>query len=410
MQRRPLQEVPAASSNMVTNFTWAWDPLKSKDLLSGMGVSDMENLPLDIIRSRSPTQKRQKVHEKEKDQFFVIARRPKPSREPIPDFSWSNLPDELLLGIFSYLPLTDLLKVSQVCKRWHRLSFDESLWHSLDVSGKTLLSGVLGQVLSAGIVALRCPRACVGDPLFKNSRPLRVQHIDLSNCTISVAALQSILCCCHRIQNLSLEGLVLSDEIIRSIAQNLDLVRLNLSGCSGFSAVALEEMLKKCNRLEELNLSWCDFTADHVNVAVHHIPTCIRQLNLSGYRQNLLISDLSALVGRCLNLICLDLSDSVMLTSECFSDLWQLVHLQDLSLSRCYQISPATLLDLGEMHALKNLSVFGIVPDSSLQLLMESLPRIKINCSPFTSIARPTMGSKKSNDIWGIRCRLSLRP
>lgn len=44
------------------------------------------------------------------------------------------------------------------------------------------------------------------------------------------------------------------------------------------------------HRLEELNLAWCDFTVDHVRTAVSHIPSTVIQLNLSGYRQNLLMS------------------------------------------------------------------------------------------------------------------------
>lgn len=40
-------------------------------------------------------------------------------------------------------------------------------------------------------------------------------------------------------------------------------------------------------RLEELNLSWCDFTATHVKAAVNHVTSKVIQLNLSGYRQNL---------------------------------------------------------------------------------------------------------------------------
>lgn len=43
-------------------------------------------------------------------------------------------------------------------------------------------------------------------------------------------------------------------------------------------------------RLEELNLSWCDFTATHVKAAVTHVTSKVTQLNLSGYRQNLQIS------------------------------------------------------------------------------------------------------------------------
>ncbi|XP_010290058.1 PREDICTED: S-phase kinase-associated protein 2 isoform X2 [Phaethon lepturus] len=383
-----------------------------------MGVSVLkkdklgnENTPQDLQGMLpSPPQKRQKVKD------FVIVRRPLPPlcrprllREAESGVSWDVLPDELLLAIFAYLPLNDLLKVSVICKRWHCLSFDESLWQTLDLTGRNLVPGVIGQLLPAGVTVFRCPRSCIGNPLFKTSIPLRVQHMDLSNCTMSVADLQSILYLCARLQNLSLEGLVLSDDIIKSIAKNTSLRRLNLCGCSGFSAEALELMLRSCSMLEELNLSWCDFTATHVKKAVNHVTSKLTQLNLSGYRQNLQMSDVKTLVERCPLLVHLDLSDSMMLKPECFQYFHKLLFLQHLCLSRCYQISPAALVALGEIPTLKTLQVFGIVTDSSLELLKDTLPVININCSHFTSIARPTIDSRKNNEIWGIKCRLTLR-
>uniref|UniRef100_A0A8D0KGE7 S-phase kinase-associated protein 2 n=1 Tax=Salvator merianae TaxID=96440 RepID=A0A8D0KGE7_SALMN len=411
MHRRHLQEIPDSGSNVSTSFTWGWDLSKTSELLSGMGVSVLkdklgnENTPQDLLVCVSPPAKRQKVKEKE----FLIARRPRQLRLAATGISWDTLPDELLLGIFSYLSLTDLLKVSQVCQRWHRLSTDESLWQSLDLAGKNLLPGVIGHLLPLGVIAFRCPRSCIGDPLFKNNRPLRLKHMDLSSCIIKVTDLQSILGKCYCLQNLSLEGLQLSEDIMKDIAQNPSLVRLNLSGCSGFSADALETMLKSCPRLEELNLAWCDFTAEHVQAAVNHIPITVTKLNLSGYRQNLLMSDVKTLLERCSGLVHLDLSDSVMLKPECFQYFCQLNYLEHLGLSRCYQIPPAALLELGEIATLKTLQVFGIVTSSSLQLLKATLPHIKINCSHFTPIARPTVGCKKNEEIWGIRCRLCLK-
>uniref|UniRef100_A0A4X2JSL0 S-phase kinase associated protein 2 n=1 Tax=Vombatus ursinus TaxID=29139 RepID=A0A4X2JSL0_VOMUR len=196
---------------------------------------------------------------------------------------------------------------------------------------------------------------------------------------------------------------------LRNLAQNSDLVRLNLSGCSGFSASALGALLSGCTRLDELNLSWCsDFSAEHIQVAVSSITESVTQLNLSGYRQNLQRSDVTTLVGRCPNLVHLDLSDSVLLKTDCFQELHQLIYLQHLSLSRCYEIMPAALLELGDIPSLKTLQVFGIVTENSLPVLKEALPHLKINCSHFTSIARPTVGSKKNPEIWGIRCRLMM--
>ncbi|KAF6127180.1 S-phase kinase associated protein 2 [Phyllostomus discolor] len=98
-----------------------------------------------------------------------------------------------------------------------------------------------------------------------------------------------------------------------------------------------------------------------------------------------------------------------MLNHDCFPEFHQLNYLQHLSLSRCYDIIPETLLELGEIPTLKTLQVFGIVPDNTLQLLKEALPHLQINGSHFTTIARPTVGTKSHPEIWGIRCRLTLQ-
>ena len=130
----------------------------------------------------------------------------------------------------------------------------------------------------------------------------------------------------------------------------------------------------------------------------------ITQLNLSGYRKNLQRSDVSTLVGRCPNLVHLDLSDSVMLNNDCFPEFYQLKYLQHLSFSWCYDIIPETLLELGEIPTLETFQVFGIMPDGTLHLLKEALPHLQINCSHFITIARPTIGNKKNQEIRGINC------
>lgn len=249
MHRKHLQEIPDQSSNVTTSFTWGWDSSKTSELLSGMGVSalekeevDSENIPQELLSNLSHPQSppRKRLKSKGNDKDFVIVRRSKLNRENFPGVSWDSLPDELLLGIFSCLCLPELLKVSSVCKRWYHLA------------------------------------------------PFRVQHMDLSNSVIGVSTLQGILSQCSKLQNLSLEGLELSDPIVNDLAQNSNLVRLNLSGCSGFSESALKILLSSCSRLDELNLSWCyDFTEKHVQVAVAHVSATITQLNLSGYRRNL---------------------------------------------------------------------------------------------------------------------------
>ncbi|XP_049563973.1 S-phase kinase-associated protein 2 isoform X5 [Orcinus orca] len=297
MHRKHLQEIPDQSSNVTTSFTWGWDSSKTSELLSGMGVSalekeevDSENIPQELLSNlghpQSPPRKRLKSKGNDKD--FVIVRRPKLNRENFPGVSWDSLPDELLLGIFSCLCLPELLKVSSVCKRWYHLAFDEYLWQTLDLTGRNLHPDVVGRLLSRGVVAFRCPRSFMDQPFVERFSPFRVQHMDLSNSVIDVSTLHGLLSHCSKLQNLSLEGLQLSDPIVNNLAQNTNLVRLNLSGCSGFSESALKTLLSSCCRLDELNLSWCyEFTEKHVQVAVAHVSETVTQLNLSGYRKNL---------------------------------------------------------------------------------------------------------------------------
>ncbi|TSQ12726.1 S-phase kinase-associated protein 2 [Bagarius yarrelli] len=407
---RPLRELPCLSENLDGSLL-CMSQSKAKKRPCGYGDGlQAENTPNELIQHWSPPRKQLRPCAKGKENGFVLARRPRRSRDTAGVLCWDTLPDELLLGIFSRLSLQDLLRTSRTCKRWHRLAFDESLWHSIDLVGKAQLNGELGQVLTAGVLRLRCPHSCISEPRFKNTQPLRVQHLDLSSCTVQTWVLEDVLSRCRRLQNLSVEGLVLSDDILRSLSENTELVRLNLSGCSGFSADSMTEMLQSCTKLDELNVSWCDFSSEHVQAVVNSIPSTITQLNISGYRQNLTMDDIKMLVERCPNLTHLDLSDSVLVTTDSFPYLQKLSLLRHLALSRCYQIHPAALIEFEKFETLQTLEVFGLIQDSSLPILSKGLPRIQINTQPFSGVARPTVATRKDRTLWGMHCRLMYKP
>ncbi|XP_010893994.1 S-phase kinase-associated protein 2 [Esox lucius] len=408
---RPLQELPCLNETLEGSMlSLSQKSKRKKRQYFGEGL-DTESTPQELIQQWSPPHKQQMVckGKENEENVFVLARRPRKRRE-VNGLSWDNLPDELLLGILAHLPLQDLLRMSRVCKRWHRLALDESLWQSVDLVGKAQLDQALGQVLTAGVLGLRCPRTCLGEPRFTHTRPLRVQHMDLSSCIVATPVIEDILSRCRLLENISLEGLELSDRILQSLSQNTGLVRLNLCGCSGFSPDSLGEMLKSCTRLGELNLSWCDFGADHVKAAVGNFPPSITQLNLSGYRQNLTMEDLTDLAERCPNLVNLDLSDSVLITTSSFPILQQLKSLRHLALSRCYQFHPAALADFEKFPELQTLEVYGLVQDTDLPILCKALPHLQINTRPFSGVARPTEAALRNRTMWGMACRLVFRP
>ncbi|XP_060935382.1 S-phase kinase-associated protein 2 [Limanda limanda] len=408
----PLQERPCLSSVLCQKT------IKRRSRCgAGEGV-EAECTPTELIQLCPPRHKRLCSRDKENEcGAFVLARRSRRRKESSSGVSWDHLPDELLLKLLLFLPLQELLRMSTVCKRWRRLVFDESLWHGVDLEGLTLGgAAALQQVLPLGVRRLRCPRSFVEDLVLTASSPLQMVQLDMSSSIISTSALESIVCQCRKLEHLSLEGLRLSDAIINSLAMNVNLRQLNLSGCSGFSAAALAAMLTSCCRMEQLNVSWCEFTSDHVKGVVRNLGAGVTQLNLSGYRESLSLDDVKELVGRCPHIQTLDLSDSTLLMADSFPVLAQLQRLTHLSLSRCYHIHLAALTDLGKTFPLLVLlDVFGLVLDGHLPSLKKELPRVSINSRPFSSVARPTPsgrppGAPGERTMWSSSCRLRFLP
>ncbi|KAF3702402.1 S-phase kinase-associated protein 2 [Channa argus] len=343
---------------------------------------DTECTPTELIQQWTPPHKYQCLISKGKendDNQFVLARRSRRKKESTSAISWDHFPDELLLRILFYFPLHDLLKMSKVCKRWHRLAFDESLWHSVDLEGLTHVGPALQQVLKTGVRRLRCPHSFVEELHFTGTGPLQIVQMDLSSSIILTSDLESIIGCCRLLEYLSVEGLRLSDKIIR---------------------------------LEHLNISWCEFNNDHVKSVVNNLSSCVTHLNLSGYRETLTLDDVKVLVERCPHIQTLDLSDSTLLMADSFPVLAQLQHLMHLSLSRCYHIHLAALTDLAKTFPLLCLlDVFGLVNDSHLKSLKKEMPNVCINSRPFSSIARPTpacqlIGCPVEHIMWNRKCRL----
>nr|XP_031845046.1 F-box/WD repeat-containing protein 5 isoform X2 [Nomia melanderi] len=51
--------------------------------------------------------------------------------EILEDEKWCYMPDSILLNIFQFLTPRELITAGEVCKSWHRVSYDEFLWKNL---------------------------------------------------------------------------------------------------------------------------------------------------------------------------------------------------------------------------------------------------------------------------------------
>lgn len=124
----------------------------------------------------------------------------------------------------------------------------------------------------------------------------------------------------------------------------------------------------------------------------------------------LIVKSQNIIKEHCLNLKELDVSDARSLTSNVIRSIVDYPkHIENLCTSRCFGIAPATYLELEKCPNLKYLNVFGVMKDGAYEELKSYLSSIDINKFYFSSIARPTVGIKRTS-IWNQRTREAVTP
>jgi len=328
---------------------------------------------------------------------------------------FNTMSDEVVLHVFRWLPKCTLAKGALVCKRWRRLSLDESLWKRLDLGLKTLPAGVVGQVLGRGCHFLRLARTTVAPPIFtsplsstptfSSDRRSKLQYLDLSMASIAVTCLESLMSTCRMLKKLALENCQLSDRVCEGIAQNRNLDTLHLGMTQGLTPAGVSTVLAACPALVELNVGWTGLSEEAVVAVCENLQPQLERLNLSGNRDTLRDEHISLIVNNAPNLRELDLSDATKITAISLDLVVEnLKSVESLSTSRCYGISPSSYLILSSCPSLLYLNVFGLLRDPAMVELRARLQGIEINKFLFTSIARPTVGIKRTS-IWNFRVR-----
>ncbi|KAK2719765.1 S-phase kinase-associated protein 2-like [Artemia franciscana] len=317
-----------------------------------------------------------------------------------------NLSDELMIYIFSLLPKPCLAKCLSVCKNWNRLASDESLWRKVDLSSKMLKPQHFGIALDRGVHYARCTRIHVQDPAFQfipNSLPLI--YLDLTMATISVKSLNQLLFASRRIKKLSLEHCTLNDESCQAISSMKNLETLNLAMCYGLMGVGLKTIVENCKHLEALNIAWTGLSKFSLDSLFVSLPNRLRRLNISGFRHELTNEHIESLCIKCPKLFELDISDAINITEDSIDAIAKsLPSLEYLAASRCYNIPIMAFTHLQLCKSLNHLDLFGNWNARNLELLEKMLPKVTFSMFKFSSIARPTVGLRRTS-IWEVRVR-----
>ena len=180
--------------------------------------------------------------------------------------SFVDLPDEIILKIFTFLDIREILKCGQVSQRIRAISNDESLWLQLNFFEGHVPYGLLEKAAQNGCRYLSLAFACLVG-VENLAMPLNLKYLDISQYpgnpfesgTLEVT--QGLLKNCLSLEKLAMQNLGLESEATNHIGKNGQTLEvLDLSGvcpCGGFQnpTEAIKNLFKSCVELIELNFS-----------------------------------------------------------------------------------------------------------------------------------------------------------
>ncbi|KAF6215338.1 hypothetical protein GE061_010090 [Apolygus lucorum] len=320
---------------------------------------------------------------------------------------FSVLPDEIVVKILWYLNHKSLTALSQTCRRFSVLCRDEVLWPRLNLTSRKLDVDAIGHILVRGVKVLRLNSVVFPSPIMSRNLTLKldsfvsnVRYLDLSYAWIKVEDLSLLMSKMRRLIKLSLESLNVDVNVMNQVVENKGLDTLNLAMATGLDVECVDVLTSHLRKLESLNLAWTRLDTPALAVLCRKLTPCVKHLDISGTQLLLKNEDIVTLVKRCPSVESLDISDCLSLSVNTFREIIKhLVSLKSLAVSRSYQIEARTLLEVKTLEKLEVLAAYRLIPENMLDAICSDLPNIKVNSNPFSVIARPTVGIRRTS-IW----------
>ena len=247
---------------------------------------------------------------------------PKKDQKVFSTLQFEVLPNEVVVQVFSYLKIEDILKCGKVSKRFKAISNNENLWpKQFNLYFKKVPLGFLQKLLDSGCKYLNLSRAILEGTL-NLSRASRLLYLNLSRFPKRENS-EKLVESCYSLQKLSLSYSRLSSKLISSASlQNGKTLRvLDLSNCtfceifdhanSGClpncaNTVSIRQIVENCTELTELSLHETKLCEKSVDILCFNLTSKIEKLDL--FDMSFLLDEhVKELVTRCKKITELDL-------------------------------------------------------------------------------------------------------
>jgi len=313
---------------------------------------------------------------------------PTPKHQKFSTLSFDDLPDEVILRVFSNLGIKDLIRCGHVSKRTRAISQDEQLWLKMNLYlNNSIPTGFLEYGLNNGCKYLGLAFAQIaeieGESLKFNASQLK--YLDLSFCQSSHQVFDDLLSSCHSLEKLALDThyqRMLHDDLVKTMCCQFGatLKVLDLSNCNGKNMESLrleiiQLMIDSFSQLKEINFRDTYLSEESLDYVSNNLSKTIVKVGLSG-QGNLRYKHILALVKRCNMLTSLDLSQCYMIENLSLAKIIKSLSLEELDISGT-SIDSAKILELQSMSTLKLLicsdfedifALQGLLPNLTIEL------------------------------------------
>ena len=185
------------------------------------------------------------------------------SKDDIPS-PFDEVPDEIILKIFSFLSFKSIGNINQVSQRMKRIAEDTSLWEKVEAWGRLIPAGFIEQILKLKVKSISfqdCEFCPINLDILKDNN-LDLKYMRISGCFFykgcdgNYELLPEILKCSTSLEYLNIQD-CRSDLVfkcIESIANpnNLKVLCLNLVELHFES---IKKIIDECNNLTDFGIS-----------------------------------------------------------------------------------------------------------------------------------------------------------
>ncbi|XP_026696390.2 uncharacterized protein LOC100185393 isoform X1 [Ciona intestinalis] len=300
------------------------------------------------------------------------------------------LPDELILGIFSFLSIKDVASATAACKKFYRIGNDSSLWKVVTLQSCELkdkfLSGI-GSRKPRGLELISCDGKKISNrglrELFQNLKQ-SLEYLNMSKCSGDNLTGDTIMLhastYCKHLNKVVIPWSSTTDNGLSSLSYGLkQLAHLNISGNSAITDEAFKVLLEQHgHNLKVLEVAGCFSLSSEsfVQMAEKSTPNNLRKLNFGLCK--VAEDTINLLCGKLPSLRHLDMHGIKSVTDLCIQTVThQCKNIHTLVLSHCVSLSDQALFEMSEnLPLLRNLNISGCckVTDDGVSSITSALP------------------------------------